>query len=316
MKQVCGKPLCGELELINKYTRRNLSEDEVYVFSVVLCDNDIDRDFERFSLESLKKLEKLFVGITGVFDHNPESKNQNARIFSCKTERVEGKHTLDDMPYYRLCARAYLPRSESNKDFILALDSGIKKEVSVGCSVKRRICSVCGKEICTCNHIKGKEYNGKQCYAILDEPLDAYEWSFVAVPAQKNAGVIKSYKNGGIKNYMADIEKKLFSGEEQTFSAEEIRNLAEKFHSLTQKAHDGEAYRKQLEGSIKKFAAIVLPEITSDTLDSLTKSASIEQLGELCAALETKAAENIPIKPQLFRDNSKSKSSNTLYKNI
>ena len=39
-----------ELALINKYTRRQLSKDEVYVFSVVLCDNDIDRDGERFTV--------------------------------------------------------------------------------------------------------------------------------------------------------------------------------------------------------------------------------------------------------------------------
>ena len=35
-----------ELELINAYSRRKLTKDEVYVFGVVLCDNDIDRDNE------------------------------------------------------------------------------------------------------------------------------------------------------------------------------------------------------------------------------------------------------------------------------
>ena len=40
------KVLNQDLELINKLTRRKLSEDEVYVFSLVLCDNDIDRDYE------------------------------------------------------------------------------------------------------------------------------------------------------------------------------------------------------------------------------------------------------------------------------
>ena len=50
-----------ELELINSYARRQLSADEVYVFSVVLCDNEVDRDFERFTVDSLKKLGELFV---------------------------------------------------------------------------------------------------------------------------------------------------------------------------------------------------------------------------------------------------------------
>ena len=54
-----------ELELINRFTRRNLAKNEVYAFSVVLCDNDVDRDGERFTTESLYELEKLFVGKTG-----------------------------------------------------------------------------------------------------------------------------------------------------------------------------------------------------------------------------------------------------------
>ena len=32
------------LDKINRFTRRKLGEDEVYVFDIVLCDNDIDRD--------------------------------------------------------------------------------------------------------------------------------------------------------------------------------------------------------------------------------------------------------------------------------
>ena len=44
------------LEKINRFTRRELGEDEVYTFSVILCDNDIDRDLERFSDEALVTL--------------------------------------------------------------------------------------------------------------------------------------------------------------------------------------------------------------------------------------------------------------------
>ena len=44
------------LEKINRFTRRKLTEDEVYVFSVILCDNDIDRDCERFSDNALEAL--------------------------------------------------------------------------------------------------------------------------------------------------------------------------------------------------------------------------------------------------------------------
>ena len=39
-------PTDEELELINKYTRREFKAEEVYVFSLTLCDNDVDTNFQ------------------------------------------------------------------------------------------------------------------------------------------------------------------------------------------------------------------------------------------------------------------------------
>lgn len=50
-----------ELDLINQYTKRRFSADEVYTFSVVLCDNEIDRDFECFDSTSLEKLAEMYI---------------------------------------------------------------------------------------------------------------------------------------------------------------------------------------------------------------------------------------------------------------
>ena len=49
-----------ELSLINGYSRKELTEEDVYIFTLTLCDNEIDRDFEKFSLASLEKLKELF----------------------------------------------------------------------------------------------------------------------------------------------------------------------------------------------------------------------------------------------------------------
>ncbi len=303
----------GELELINSYTRRTLKEDEVYAFSVVLCDNETDRDFERFSDSALKKLEKLFVGVTGVLDHDPKSNNQTARIFSCSADKVSGKKTSDGRQYIRLSARAYMPRTESNKDFIMQLDSGIKKEVSVGCSVAKRICSICGCENGLCEHIRGKSYNGELCCKILDEPTDAYEWSFVAVPAQKAAGVIKSYKKG--ENGL-DIEKRLFSGEAESFTADEMNIIAEKIRILQEKAADGEVYRRRLEAEINKLAAFALPQLKRDVLDFITDKMNAVQLENLKKALSEGRENSIPIKPQLAVAVKNIKTDNNAFKNI
>ena len=114
-----------EMKLINTYSRRELKREEVYIFSVVLCDNDIDRDYERFTVESLEKLSALFIGKTGIFDHNPTAEKQTARIISTSVESVEGRKNALGDDYFRLVARAYMPVCERNSDLILALDSGI-----------------------------------------------------------------------------------------------------------------------------------------------------------------------------------------------
>ena len=70
-----------DLKKINQYTRRDFDADSLYVFTVTLCDNDIDRDYEKFSLSALEKLKKLFVGKTGISDHSMKASDQKARIF-------------------------------------------------------------------------------------------------------------------------------------------------------------------------------------------------------------------------------------------
>lgn len=183
------------LEKINKFTRRELTADEVYCFNVTLCDNEIDRDNEKFSKECLEKLAKLYIGKTGIFNHDPKGENQTARIFDTSVKEDATRKTADGESYAYLSAKAYMVKTDKNADLIKEIDAGIKKEVSVGCSVSGHICSVCGKDSKTgaCAHKKGRSYNGKKCYYILNEPTDAYEWSFVAVPAQRNAGVTKRF---------------------------------------------------------------------------------------------------------------------------
>lgn len=183
------------MQKINRYAIEPLSPKEVYCFSVTLCDNDIDRDGERFSVDSLRELAKLFVGKTGIFDHDPKGEKQTARIFETLVTKLPERLTRDGQDYYALCAKAYMVRTSANADLIKEISGGIKKEVSVSCSVAKQTCSVCGadRSVSACSHIKGRQYGEKLCYVTLEQPTDAYEWSFVAVPAQTAAGVTKHY---------------------------------------------------------------------------------------------------------------------------
>ena len=207
------------LEKINVHSVKALTAEQVYCFSVLLCDNDVDRDYERFSDEALDRLAVMFRGRTGIFDHDHRSRGQTARIYDTEVRSYPDRKTMDGRDYRALMGFAYMVRTEDNKSLIAEIEGGIKKEVSVGCSVAKRICSVCGADGAKggCNHIKGRSYGGKLCYVELDEPLDAYEWSFVAVPAQRAAGVTKVY---GEREVNAEIEK-LRAAQEQF--CEELR---------------------------------------------------------------------------------------------
>lgn len=184
----------NDIDKINELTRRKFTEKELYTFPVTLCDNEIDRDGEAFTDSALLQMQGLFVGKTGIFDHDPKGVNQSARIYDTEVVTDKDRLTAYGTPYSFLRGKAYMVRTDENKSLIAEIDAGIKKEVSVSCSAGSRTCSVCGADLGACEHVKGKEYDGKLCYFALDDITDAYEWSFVAVPAQRAAGVTKKYE--------------------------------------------------------------------------------------------------------------------------
>lgn len=240
-----------EMALVNRYARRTLKAEEVYLFSVALCDNDIDRDHERFTIEALFELEKLFVGKTGIVDHDPSAKNQKARIISCHVEAMEGCRTAMGDQLFCLTARAYIVRTPGNRELIEAIDAGIVKEVSVGCSMGRTLCSVCHKDMRSqeCRHRKGAEYNGELCYGELCDAQDAYEFSFVAVPAQRNAGVLKSWKQ---EEKMTEVVKKLNSEQTLSLSQSETEKLRAYVRELEENTECAKAYRSEVGNRLKK----------------------------------------------------------------
>ena len=196
-KYACVKGLDitdSELEKINALSIKELSADEVFIFKVAMCDNEIDRDFEYFPADTLAQMAELFKGKTVISDHKRMASNQVARIYD--TELVKtGEYSLSGENYTQLVAKCYMLRNDSTADLIAAIEAGITKEVSVSCAIKSAVCSICGTDNreTYCKHWNGETYDGEVCYFALKGAIDAYELSFVAVPAQPKAGVTKSY---------------------------------------------------------------------------------------------------------------------------
>lgn len=275
-----------QLAKINQYARRELSAEEVYLFSLVLCDNEIDRDFERFPIASLEKLAELYLGKTGIFDHNPKGESQTARIFDTAVEADPSREAVEGEEYRALRAWAYMMRCDKNADLILEIDAGIKKEVSVGCAVEKTLCSVCGADVRAkpCGHEPGKRYGNAVCYRELVNPVDAYEWSFVAVPAQKRAGVTKGHGQGFEDG---DICKALEHGG-LTLTDGQAMALATRLRELDALAHSGRERLAELRGKMVSLAAFALPALDARVVREVADGMDERQLGAFCKAFAGK----------------------------
>lgn len=297
-----GFPPPEELDEINRYTRSPLKREEVYAFTLTLCDNEVDRDGERFSREALVQLAALYPGRPGLFDHSMKGRDQTARTYRAWVETERARRTSLNEPYTALRARAYMVRTPENTGLITEIDAGIKKEVSVGCAVAQRTCSVCGANRRTepCAHQPGQLYEEKRCHTILSGVQDAYEWSFVAVPAQPNAGVTKGYslEKGGNRT-MNELLKALQSeAANVTLTKAQADGLLAHIKALESRAEDGIQYREALSREIVRLCALRLPRLDLGQCPDLLQKCSARELDAIKTMLSEAVQEEAPA-PQL-----------------
>lgn len=237
------------LEQLNRFTRRKHTAQEVYMFDVILCDNEVDRDGECFTKQALETLCRRFEGVTGIFDHDPKGSRQTARIFATELVEDPARRTAYGATYTYLKACAYMIRTDSNQDLIREIDGGIKKEVSVSCAAKTSRCSVCGSTG-ACAHEKGKVYGGRLCYRELEDISDVYEWSFVAVPAQMHAGVTKQYGASGGEDPVRKALQAQLDAQQQAvaLARQDARKQIRQLLAATHSKSAAEAVMQSLEG--------------------------------------------------------------------
>lgn len=194
----------ADLKKINKYTLSPVSADDVFIFKASIADNEQDdRNYMPFNLKSLQDLKKLYPGKTMLKDHRRMADNQIARIYDTELVQDANKQTDLGELHTELIAKIYMIKTDSNKDLIAEIIGGIKKEVSTSTVPSKMICNICGTDNMKdyCRHWPGIEYtvedgsakgSKKRCKMLLSGAKEAYELSFVAVPAQPRAGTHKS----------------------------------------------------------------------------------------------------------------------------
>lgn len=292
-----------DLELINNCTLIPLKAEDVFVYKVQLCDNDIDRVGDKMTPEFLEAVSEKIKGVVGLKDHDWRAENQLSRLYDA--EVAEDPTTLTKLgePRKYVLGKAYT--LSKYKDYIEKINSGLLKEVSISFESEGDTCSICGEHTekdysgraCCCHgHVAGEVYDGKICYNNITKLKDVLEWSLVPVPCQKGAGVSKKNYGGGImrkveyliKSFMtskayegADAEDKaalesvLEAEDGAELSAEDIEHLVEENRELKHKVHELEAQLAEANGAVnrdrvalaidKAFegSGLIVPEIKS-----------------------------------------------------
>lgn len=112
-----------------------------------------------------------------------------------------------------------------------------------------------------------------------------YEWSFVAVPAQKNAGVIKQLGGSGktLAKFVASPGGKRFAGE---------------YGELVKHAELGKRYMGELRSETLRLALLCDRDIHK-ALERSSSRMDEDELQSLKKSFESRLAEKLPVSTQL-----------------
>lgn len=161
---------------VNRYALRALAPEEYAAFTLDLCNNQIDRHFSRFPEEELERINELVPGRPLMERHDLRGTLPRGRFFR-STLHHEGE-VISVRP------EVYVLRTAENDDFILNIEGGVYRETSIGFSFQMPECSVCGKDLRTCDHVPGRTYGDAACHFIMRGVLEVAEGSVVSSGSQ------------------------------------------------------------------------------------------------------------------------------------
>ncbi len=101
---------------------------------------------------------------------------------------------------------------------------------------------------------------------------------------------------------MDSIINKLSKGVSVTLSDRDCAKLLGYIDSLKGSAEDGVFYRDTLTAEVLRLSAAVQPDISRETMESITKGMTMAQLREFKTAFEKRRAEELAPAPQLYSE--------------
>jgi len=283
-------PTAADLARINEIALAPLSEEQLFVGRMALCNDQYDRAHERFPESYLKRFAETIVGKAVMPGHDYKAMPLG-RFFDADVA-PHGKAKALVPSYYTL----------ADDPVTAKIKAGIAKDVSIGFEPDIRTCDLCEKNYDgwmtdddedPCPHIAGREYDGKACTLTYGGDLSrvqAVEGSFVWMgcqpgaeaiakdgersTVQKAAWVLERQKPSislpGLTRKEKSMEKQLPDKEQALDPSEKAR--AERLIAA------GERYAAQLVKRLETRWTALDAEATGKSLAARLKDAAIEDL--------------------------------------
>jgi hypothetical protein len=138
-------PNDAQLAVINKFTRRAFTTDELYIGQIRLANNAIDRDNERFSEGMLQEFFNTVVRKTFLMDHTRDNSNENAigKFFDVEMEKMDlATAKLETGEDFKLPVGItevqflspwfYIPKAGIDEKHLIKIDAGVFDFASIG----------------------------------------------------------------------------------------------------------------------------------------------------------------------------------------
>jgi hypothetical protein len=174
----------AELAAVNRFALRSLARDEVALFTLDLCHNEIDRHFSRFPDEELETIDRLVPGRPLMERHDLHNSLPRGTFYRSRLHREDARMSVRP--------DVYVLRTESNAEFIRNIEGGVYRETSIGFSFQTPECSVCQHDLRTCDHVPGRSYGDATCHYVMRQVLEVIEGSVVPTGSQGTAFVARS----------------------------------------------------------------------------------------------------------------------------
>jgi len=165
-----------DLDAINRHTLKPVTKDDIAVFRMDLCNDQVDRHFSRFPQKELRAINDMIVGKPLMELHDTHGRQPLGKFFQSRMNKDGGNVSVQP--------DCFILRTPANEEMIRNIEAGICCGTSIGFSFENPECSICEGDLRECSHYPGIDYDGERCHYVMHDVSDVYEGSVVPLGSQ------------------------------------------------------------------------------------------------------------------------------------